>query len=516
MTILRPDLPPFRSAAPRVTLTKAFSTPFANTVATARTCYSGKGVVFDDQVGTNPAALAESLYRAGHHTTYEHAHFQFALENVSRQFLWGFLHAHPFYDSEQVSQRYVAVRPDAFVIPPLEGEALVIYERALARQIEAYERLRAALRPLVEREYYKRFKPSERMARRQAQAIERKCQEAARYVTPIAAHAFLYHTVNAITLLRYWRLCRQGDCPTEQEWVVGQMIERLLEHDPGYEAVLEEPLPRGAFPAIDPAIPRNPKRFREEFDASLGGHTSRLIDYTARGEEALADAVREVLGLPREALSDDEAIRLAHDPARNRLFGEAMNLATLDKVSRTLIHSTYTFRKKLSHAADSQNQRHRMTPASRPLLALHVDDEPDYVTPSLVAEDDAIRRDYAQCMEEAWEAIARLRRLGVADEFALYLLPNAAAVRFTESCDLLNLRHKHRMRLCYNAQEEIWRASLEEALQIRAVHPRIGAWLLPPCSHRFAAGAKPICPEGPRYCGIPVWKLDLEEYERLI
>ena len=74
----------------------------------------------------------------------------------------------------------------------------------------------------------------------------------------------------------------------------------------------------------------------------------------------------------------------------------------------------------------------------------------------------------------------------------------------------------HRMRLCYNAQEEIWRASVDEALQVREVHPRIGAHLLPPCTQRLHAGSRPVCPEGGRYCGVPVWKLDVREYERLL
>jgi hypothetical protein len=70
------------------------------------------------------------------------------------------------------------------------------------------------------------------------------------------------------------------------------------------------------------------------------------------------------------------------------------------------------------------------------------------------------------------------------------------------------------MRLCYLAQEEIWRASVEEAQQIREVNPRIGRWLLPPCSQRAAAGVRPICPEGERFCGVRVWKLDLTAYRR--
>jgi thymidylate synthase ThyX len=109
-----------------------------------------------------------------------------------------------------------------------------------------------------------------------------------------------------------------------------------------------------------------------------------------------------------------------------------------------------------------------------------------------------------------------VRRAGAGVEAAAYLLPNALAIRFVESSDLLNLHHKHKMRLCYNAQEEIWQACLDEALQIRAAEPAIGRWLLPPCSVRQLAGRKPFCPEGERFCGIAVWRLQPHEYERLI
>jgi thymidylate synthase ThyX len=102
----------------------------------------------------------------------------------------------------------------------------------------------------------------------------------------------------------------------------------------------------------------------------------------------------------------------------------------------------------------------------------------------------------------------------VADEYAAYLLPNAVPIRFTESADLLNLHHKMAMRLCYNAQEEIWAASREEALQIREINPRIGKWLLPPCGLRHAAGVRPVCPEGDRFCGEIVWKQDVAEFSR--
>jgi len=40
--------------------------------------------------------------------------------------------------------------------------------------------------------------------------------------------------------------------------------------------------------------------------------------------------------------------------------------------------------------------------------------------------------------------------------------------------------------------------------------------LLPPCGIRQMAGTRPYCPEGERFCGIPVWKLAVEQFERVI
>jgi len=157
-----------------------------------------------------------------------------------------------------------------------------------------------------------------------------------------------------------------------------------------------------------------------------------------------------------------------------------------------------------------------MTPGSRPILAAQVRDEPDYVTPALVARDAAAARLYEETMAATWEAAGRLATLGVDEQWRAYVLPNALSVRFTESADLASLQHKMRMRLCYNAQEEIWRASLDEAEQIAALEPEIGRWLQPPCGVRHRAAQRPYCPEGPRFCGVKVWRLGREDYVRVI
>ena len=142
------------SSPPRATLIKAFSDPYNNAVATARTCYSSK-VIYDADVQKSEKSralrdsIAKSTYLAGHHTTLQHAHFEFVFENVSRQALWSFFHAHPFYNSEQVSQRYVEVKPSKVLIPKLESEkSQTRYENTVNRQMAVYQELLALLQRL--------------------------------------------------------------------------------------------------------------------------------------------------------------------------------------------------------------------------------------------------------------------------------------------------------------------------------------------------------------------------------
>jgi thymidylate synthase ThyX len=521
-----------------VQLVNVFDQAYDNFVATARTCYSGKGLVTPEDVTGPPDApatelelrrqrknaLAQSLFKAGHHTTLQHAHVQFALDRVSRHFIWSFLHAHPFYNSEQVSQRYVAVKEENFYAPrSLGGAALEKYLKCVRAQMAAYQHLSEMLRPVVAEEYYGRFKG--RYGTKRADVdIKKRAQEAARYVLPVATYAYLYHTVSVITLMRYYRICQQFDTPTEQREVIGTMVEALLSREPEFGVLLQEPLDLESTPEYAWFAQRgaalvdtgNARAFVSEFDSSLNGATSVLVDYGARSEQAIASSVREVLGLPAADLCDADALAMVLDPSRNALLGESMNLTTLGKISRTMFHAHYVFRKVLSHAADSQDQRHRMTPASRPVLMRHYTGEPDFVTPAIIQKDPAVLARYEDSMRQTWSMTNDLLAAGVSREDASYLLPNAVKVRFTESGDLLNLHHKMAMRLCYNAQEEIWKASLDEARAITSVHPAIGQWLLPPCGLRKHAGQKPICPEGDRYCGVPVWRLNRDEYSRVI
>ncbi|HKC12072.1 MAG TPA: FAD-dependent thymidylate synthase, partial [Vicinamibacteria bacterium] len=127
---------------PLVTLRNASARPYDGAVAAARTCYSPRVVGVDEITPAQRESIGPLTFAAGHHTVYQHAHFEFGLENVSRQFVWSFLHSHPFYNSEQSSQRFVRLdEVRAFVPGGLGAEAARVYQEAVVGAWRAYRQL---------------------------------------------------------------------------------------------------------------------------------------------------------------------------------------------------------------------------------------------------------------------------------------------------------------------------------------------------------------------------------------
>jgi thymidylate synthase ThyX len=506
-------------AGPVVRLRSATDRPYDDAIAAARTCYSPRVIGADEITERQRANIGPLTFEGGHHTVFQHATFEFELSGISRQLVWSFLHAFPFYNTEQQSQRYVRLDEAAAHVPPaLAGEARRVYTASVETAWRAYAELTARLTPralaILSELWRLPARRGRAFGRSVAREAEKKAIETARYVIPIACHTAMVYTVSGIVLHRLRRMARVCDVPEEAAAVVGRMVEEVERLDPAFfgrvgaapleaDEVVESRL---AAPGTgDPAM-------LEAFDKSLDGRTSRLVDWSARAPEVVADAVRHLLG--RVDLDDAEALELALDPAKNPYRLETLNVSTHAPVMRALAHAHFAFRKKLSHTADSQDQRHRTVPGSRPLLSRTVPDRVDVVVPELIAADPGCEALFRETVESQWQARARLLALGVAPELALYVLPNAVAVRFEESGTLLDLLHKWTMRTCLNAQWEIWRASMDEIAQVRAVYPMLAKHIGPPCVVRSGL-ARPRCTEGTHFCGVPVWR-SFPDTERVI
>ena len=504
--------PALRTGPPVVVLRNASSRPYDGAIAAARTCYSPRVIGPDEVTPGQRDSIGPLTFEGGHHTVYQHAHFEFGLENVSRQFVWAFLHAHPFYNSEQSSQRFVRLDEVAAYVPPgLSPAAREVYEQALGGAWEAYRALSALLREDTHRilAEIRHLTPNaaEKRRKKVAREAEKKAIELARYVIPVAAFTSMVHTVSGIVLHRLHRMMRTSDVPTEAVAVVTAMVDRVTALDPDFFGKVGDG-PLEASQVVEarwPELRGDGDALAARIDERLGTRTALLVDYSRQAPETTADAVRAVLGASPETLPDADALARALDPSYNRYRLETLNLGVHAPLSRALHHASYTFLKRLSHTADSQDQRHRMVPGSRPLMTLTDTRRPDFVTPPLIAANPRAHAIYLEAMDAAWRAKERLLEMDVPRDAALYVLPNAKALRFHETGSLLYLAHKWVMRTCFNAQEEIYRSSMDELDQVREVHPSLVRHMGPPCVLR-AGRITPTCTEGEHFCGVPVWR----------
>src|ERR1700730_14263371 len=183
------------TAPPHITLRNAFSHPFDSAIAAARTCYSSRLISSDEITDKQRVNIGAATFYSGHHTVYQHAHFEFGLENVSRQFVWSFLHAHPFYNSEPQSQRYVRLDRAQAYVPSVDlyfnQECREIYEQAIARAWNSYREISVLLigdaRSILNDIWHVSSMSNPKRLQKIERSAEKRAIEIARYVLPVAA-----------------------------------------------------------------------------------------------------------------------------------------------------------------------------------------------------------------------------------------------------------------------------------------------------------------------------------------
>lgn len=442
-------------------------TPSDVAVSAARTCYFPNGVVKPEKSDgwARKDDLLKGIFKGGHHTTLQHTNITMLITGMSRHLIWRLLHSHSFYNSEQVSQRYAKMKLESFV-KSVDADVSE-WDKFYNTKFEQYEKLIEVLEDDV-RDATPKFRQKD---------TNKRAQELARYILPVGMSAYLYHTVNIITILRYIAIAPSLLEATKEAIEFANILaNKLIEIDSSLKPLVEH-------------AQNNPAKFhRDDFTNIKQKHN---IDDNTRVK------VYDVIGDANFDVNENYA---------DVLRGSQMSF------DQGMLGGFTTYI-KMSFSADAQNQRHRRSPAIRGDVEMTY--KRDYYIPPIIANNKEALEVYKEAIESTYDFYEQQReKIGSAE--AVYALSNAHNIEIVERNDFSSFHHKAQMRLCYNAQQEIYDVVYEQVKQLRELKVDGAQNFLPPCSIRKEMNIKPFCPEGDHFCGIKVWKLDFEDYKRVM
>ncbi len=472
--------------------------PGTEIIAAAKTCYNG--VVFPNNISHSEKSerFILSLLNSGHHTTFQHSehYFTFILRDISRYSIWSFFHNFEHYNSSQVSQRYVTMTPSSNYVP--EGLTNVqrrIWDAALSDSFVAYTELTRLCLDKTKQIYSRLFPQKE------AKSIEEKASkmaiENARYILPQAVTASMYYTVNLATLLRMRAVANTYDCKDEIIPIVEAMCAAVVSYDEKLAPLFGSVALGGYFPDYE-YNNVNAALFKNNFDAQFKDvygkefvH-SKMIGYNKL--PASMGIFEDIFGIKNNFV-ETPSLSLNVD-----------NMLAESKIGELL---TFTFANKNSLSCDSQMQRHRTIKRAKMFLPDQiVTDDIEYYTPSVIESRKTIQSKYESFMVNQIENYKYALKEGIAPEVAAYLLPNSVITRSFSTVDFNGFKNQAGLRLCFNAQKEIWDLTSEQAQQISVIVPELSNILVPKCKLRKDAKITPVCTEGSRFCGIQAWNIE--------
>lgn len=182
----------------------------------AKLCYSAVGVdqILDDLTEENTEKFLNMLMSYGHESPVEHVSFTFAIEGVSRS-LTHQLVRHRIASYSQQSQRYVKLAQFEYIIPPeieKDEEAKRIFMEAMEQCQKSYD----DLVEILKNKYLAQGL--------NAIGAEKKAIEDARYVFPNACETKIVVTMNARSLMNFFR----HRCCNRAQWEIRTLAEEML------------------------------------------------------------------------------------------------------------------------------------------------------------------------------------------------------------------------------------------------------------------------------------------------
>lgn len=192
--------------------------------AAAKLCYSRVGIddIMENLNQENTEKFLNMLMDLGHESPIEHVSFSFAVEGVSRT-LTHQLVRHRIASYSQQSQRYVKLEQFQYIIPRSIEEV----PEARKLFIKSMEDAQSTYNKLVEilmEEHIKRLINEGKTETAARKAAEKMAIEDARYVFPNACETKIMFTMNARSLLNFFK----HRCCNRAQWEIREMAEKML------------------------------------------------------------------------------------------------------------------------------------------------------------------------------------------------------------------------------------------------------------------------------------------------
>ncbi|MBQ8550410.1 MAG: FAD-dependent thymidylate synthase [Clostridia bacterium] len=208
----------------KVTLITHTPDPERAVAAAAKLCYSPSTIddIREGLTDEKTASFVDMLASIGHESPLEHVSFTFGIEGVSRACTHQLVR-HRMASYSQKSQRYVSEGGFEYVIPPEVAavpEALELYKKAMAEDQEYYEKIAAVLKE----KHLKEMLADGMDEKAAARAAEKKAIEDARFILPNACETKIVVTMNARSLLNFFR----HRCCNRAQWEIREVADEML------------------------------------------------------------------------------------------------------------------------------------------------------------------------------------------------------------------------------------------------------------------------------------------------
>ena len=192
--------------------------------AAAKLCYASADVdtLLEGLDEEKTVAFLDMLTSIGHESPVEHVSFTFAIEGISRACSHQLVR-HRIASYSQQSQRYVGMEGFSYVTPPEIAdlpEARELFEEEMKRDAEVYGRLA----DMLTEKHFKTFLAEGLDEKTARQRARKKANEDARFVLPNACETKIVVTMNARTLMHFFRL----RCCSRAQWEIRAVAEEML------------------------------------------------------------------------------------------------------------------------------------------------------------------------------------------------------------------------------------------------------------------------------------------------